>query len=124
MKELLERLSKVMPEGFELKHHYDDNLGDWVIIETGDCHSLAAPIPYIHHYHLSSIDGDIGLAPLTALLKQEMGRKRELALYWDGKDRWDCSTCATGSGIWDADSPEKTEFEAVALAYLATREKE
>lgn len=112
MKELLERLSKVMPEGFELKHHYDDNLGDWVIIETGDCHSLAAPIPYIHHYHLSSIDGDIGLAALTALLKQDIP-DNQLA------DRH--------SNVWVNPATldfSNTEFETNAKTYLALKESQ
>ena len=105
MRELLEKLKDVMPSGWEVGME-KEMLFILEHPESGEMHYLALA------------GGDRGLAPLTALLKQE------LALRWHqfgvmyGEGQVYVETDAEAGLMYD------TEFEAVALAYLSLRPKE
>ena len=102
MKELLERIAKVMPEGWKIAGppRYDG----W--------HLWQVPWEDAPPFILYPNYGDIGLAPLTALLKQDMGAFSIERGWFDGDLFW-----------WFCDGERSsTEFEAVAHAYLALKD--
>ena len=99
MRELLEKLEGVMPRPWALK--FMDDLA-WML--AGESYD----------YIIKPGEGDVGLAPLTALLKQEMGEFTIERGWFDGALFW-----------WFRDGERHaTEFEAVASAYLSLRPKE
>ena len=101
--EVVQRLSERMPAGWTLTPFASDS-PVWLLAQE----------PWVD-MPSSSIwpeSGDMGLAPLTTLLKQEIGMWLT-QLNDDGG--YSCST----DRYWDVRG--KTEFEAVADAYLATK---
>ena len=115
MRELLEKLEGVMPRPWALK--FMDDLA-WML--AGESYD----------YIIKPGEGDVGLAPLTALLKQE--------LYGSEPHEWPFATrivCPENdTWLWACWRDEQimggdecyfgTEFEAVAHAYLSLRPKE
>ena len=106
MKELLQRLSERMPERWLLVFRaHGDGIGgsDWL---------LSGPDDFLHTIRPQC--GDIGLAPLTALLKQSLGDD-----FMPNR-----RTSGDGGVVWEVVFQDRadTEFEAVTNAYLALRE--
>ena len=130
MRELLEKLKDVMPSGWSLTY---SPLSEWVLREN-------APGCGAKQLTCLNPDGlvynEIGLAPLTALLKQELpfyevcttGGGHFYARYELDQDDIGLETSLAFDGRAHREMSEAihggTEFEAVALAYLSLRPKE
>ena len=118
MRELIERIAKVMPKSdVGIWHLEPKRDGWWLWLDTAD--------PCVWDFDHTMYESDLALypelilAPLTALLKQELPVCRT-ERYDDYPEncRWACEyqvRCESGGA---------TEFEAVASAYLSLRPKE
>ena len=125
MRELLERLKDAMPTGWELLQH-TQGADWWSLVEEAGAYDGAVDA-YTNIYSYT----DIGLAPLTALLKQELGDKKDnrLAIH---RCRYNLPIPpGTERDLWEVVVPHDgdfhhfdTEFEAVAHVYLSLRPKE
>lgn len=118
MKELLLKLSEKMPEGWVLKMPFTTTTNQYI---RRDSDGYTLP--------LSPELGDIGLAPLTALLKQSLGGLRitngtyEAGHSKAGQPYWSVWCDGLRGGLhFEEVSLKETEFEAVAKAYLAVRQ--
>ena len=114
MRELLERLSENMPGEWELRQ-YDGSPN----CDTWELKKDKCPCGLSYYEIICADFDDIGLAPLTALLKQSLpGYIAIERLIADGIiHHW---KFRSGNGYEMAD----TEFECVASAYLSLRPKE
>ena len=116
MKEKLEWLAGNMPDGYSLSLYYKDEHGvtTWQL-RCPDLDDLEQDIL------MNPAQGDIGLAPLTALLKQEIVKREEMAVeypcldvsreVYSDKSVFACSMNSNIPGVGD------TEFDAVYQAY-------
>lgn len=109
MRELLEKLAKVMPEGYELWLY--GRAWNFGVVGYGK-------------FDIRPTLGDIGLAPLTALLKQEIRKTHSMSMGWTGGGcelmLWRSLQESDYHVGWEPG--ESTDFEAVAHAYLAIKE--
>ena len=119
MKEILERLSNVMPEGWTLTpevSHRDKPVA-WCLKRT---------TPDSVPYGIYPDEGDIGLANLTSLLKwaviHELDRMSFGTINDEDGQRWDAIECGDREIHSSWNHTGKTEFEAVAYFYLAIAE--
>jgi uncharacterized protein YdeI (BOF family) len=110
MNRKLEWLKGNMPDGWSMHEAVVTNGGNW-IIDCGD-----------NRWTFNDYSGDIGLAPLTALLKQEMLSVHKMliesSVYTKGDEaRWDFQD-GIGADFYGYGG---TEFEAVFNAYKEMR---
>ena len=116
MKELLEKVAKAMPPNWRLE------LGDGRVAAD----FLLNEAEHVRDTYELGRRTDIGLSPLTALLKQSLGDKKDnmLAIH---RCRYDLpNPPGEERDLWEVVKPHSgdflhcaTEFEAVAHAYLA-----
>lgn len=110
MNDNLQWLAKNMPKGWKLSNPCDSE--HWHVLERIDKGARETPAATYGVY----TDGDVGLAPLTALLKQELvkhsrtvGEEHIMVRY------------RFGAWQFNVYRGYDTEFEAVLMAYRKTK---